>query len=62
MVENAEEALKEASLKTEAEIVDYTVAPVFMSDKKQGSHEWMIEFKKSPKDISFGDFLCSLFK
>jgi hypothetical protein len=52
MVENAEEALKEASLKTEAEVVEYTVAPVFMSDKKQGSHEWMIEFRKAPRDFS----------
>ncbi|MFD1314569.1 GH3 auxin-responsive promoter family protein [Namhaeicola litoreus] len=52
MVENAEEALKEASKKTDAEVVDYTVAPIFMSDNKQGSHEWMIEFRKSPKDFN----------
>jgi hypothetical protein len=31
---------------THAEIVDYTVAPVFMIDREKGAHEWMIEFKR----------------
>jgi hypothetical protein len=35
---------------TQSEIVDYTVAPVFMKDKEKGAHEWMIEFKKAPKN------------
>lgn len=51
IIENAEQALKKASLLTNSEIVDYTVAPVFMEGKEKGSHEWIIEFKTPPKDI-----------
>ncbi|MDY7396491.1 GH3 auxin-responsive promoter family protein [Aureibaculum sp. 2210JD6-5] len=53
IIENAEEALKQACAKTNAIVVDYTVAPIFMDGKKQGSHEWMIEFKKAPKNIDY---------
>ncbi len=51
IIENAEEALKQACLKTDSEILEYTVAPIFMNDGQKGSHEWLIEFKKEPKDI-----------
>lgn len=51
IIENAETALKKVSLVTNCEIVDYTVAPVFMEGKEKGSHEWMIEFKTPPKDF-----------
>jgi hypothetical protein len=37
---------------THAEIVDYTVAPVFMIDREKGAHEWMIEFKGSTFTLS----------
>ncbi|UMB62150.1 GH3 auxin-responsive promoter family protein [Lutibacter sp. A80] len=53
IVENAEEALKQACLKTNAEISEYTAAPVFMDNKKSGRHEWIIEFKKLPEDIDY---------
>ena len=53
IIENAEEALKQACLKTNAEISEYTAAPIFMDDKKGGGHEWMVEFKKHPKNISY---------
>ena len=36
---------------TQAEIVDYTVAPIFMEGKQKGAHEWMIEFKTPPHDL-----------
>ncbi len=52
MIENTDKALAEACKITNAEIVDYTVAPVFMKDKEKGAHEWMIEFKTPPKDLS----------
>ncbi|MEE4000609.1 GH3 auxin-responsive promoter family protein [Tenacibaculum sp. FZY0031] len=53
IIENAEDALKIASDKTNCEIKEYTVGPVFMNGKENGAHEWIIEFKKSPKDITF---------
>ncbi|WP_417800238.1 GH3 auxin-responsive promoter family protein [Tenacibaculum sp.] len=53
IIENAEDALKIASDKTNCEIKEYTVGPVFMNGKENGTHEWIIEFKKSPKDITF---------
>ncbi len=53
IIENAEEALKQVCLKTEAEIMDYTAAPIFMAGKEKGAHEWMIEFRKPPKDVGY---------
>ncbi|MDT0552998.1 GH3 auxin-responsive promoter family protein [Urechidicola vernalis] len=52
IIENAEEALKQASKKTNATISDYTVAPIFMNGKENGSHEWIIEFSKVPKNLN----------
>ena len=51
MVENTDRAIAKACQMTNTEIVDYTVAPIFMKDKEKGAHEWMIEFKKNPKDL-----------
>lgn len=53
IIENAEEALKLACEKTKSEITDYTVGPIFMNGDKKGGHEWIIEFKKSPKSIEY---------
>ena len=52
VVENAESAIKIACEKTNAQIMEYTVAPVYMKDKNIGTHEWLIEFKVTPKSIS----------
>lgn len=52
IIENAEEALRKVTTATQSEIVDYTVAPIFMEGKEKGAHEWMIEFKTPPKDIN----------
>lgn len=51
MVENTDQALTKACAATQAEIVDYTVAPIFMEGKQKGAHEWMIEFKTPPEDL-----------
>ncbi|MDT0649738.1 GH3 auxin-responsive promoter family protein [Autumnicola edwardsiae] len=51
IIENAEEALKKVSLVTNCEIMDYTVAPIFMEGKEKGSHEWIIEFLTPPRDL-----------
>ena len=52
IIENAETALKQASKHTQCEIVDYTAAPIFMEGREKGAHEWIIEFKIPPKDLS----------
>lgn len=51
IIENTEEALKKACKEADCEIVDYTVAPVFMEGKEKGGHEWLIEFRKHPENM-----------
>ncbi len=51
IIENAEQALKKASLLSNCEIIDYTAAPIFMEGKEKGAHEWIIEFKTPPKNF-----------
>lgn len=51
MVENTDQAIAKACEITQTEVIDYTVAPIFMQDKEKGAHEWMIEFKKKPADV-----------
>ena len=53
IIENAEVALKKVCKRTSAEIVDYTAAPVFMEGKEKGAHEWIIEFKTPPENMSY---------
>lgn len=53
IIENAERALKQICEKTDAEIMDYTAAPIFMTDKEKGAHEWIIEFRKPPEDMAY---------
>lgn len=51
MVENTDTALTKTCKEFHCEITDYTVAPIFMSDKQKGAHEWIIEFKNKPDNI-----------
>jgi hypothetical protein len=51
MVHNTDEALKIACAKWNAEVVDYTVAPLYMDDGQKGGHEWWIAFEKSPENL-----------
>lgn len=53
MVENTDMAIAKTCQITESEVIDYTVAPIFMKVKEKGAHEWMIEFKKQPNDMAF---------
>lgn len=58
MVENTEMALTATCKELKCEIIDYTVAPIFMEGTKKGAHEWMIEFKSLPENINtFGEVL-----
>ena len=50
MVENTDIAIAKTCQITQTEIVEYTVAPIFMRDKEKGAHEWIIEFKKNPEN------------
>jgi response regulator of citrate/malate metabolism len=52
MVENTDMAIAKTSSQFNCEVKDYTVAPIFMKGKEKGAHEWMIEFKKHPENIS----------
>ena len=51
MIENTDTALAKTAKEFNVDVVEYTVAPVFMKDKEKGAHEWMIEFKKNPDDL-----------
>jgi len=51
IVENAELAITEACSKTNAQIREFTVAPVYMEGKEQGAHEWLIEFMQYPDEM-----------
>ena len=50
MVENTDQAISKACAITNTQVVDYTVAPIFMEGKEKGAHEWIIEFKENPKN------------
>jgi hypothetical protein len=50
IIENAEDALRMACSETKAEIVDYTVAPIFMNGNSNGGHD-DFGFTKNPQGI-----------
>lgn len=50
MVENTDKALAKTCKELACEVVDYTVAPIFMKNKEKGAHEWIIEFKTLPSN------------
>lgn len=52
MVENTDSALAKACEATGLEVIDYTVAPIFMDGKEKGAHEWIVEFRNPPSDAS----------
>jgi hypothetical protein len=51
MVENTDVAIAKTCEILNCEVIDYTVAPIFMTEKSKGAHEWIIEFKKQPVDL-----------
>ena len=58
IVDNAEQGLAYACEKTGAEVLEYTAAPVFMDQNAKCRHQWLIEFSKSPSDLTlFADLL-----
>lgn len=53
MMANVEKALQIACERTNAQVEDYTVAPVYMKDDKKGTHEWLIEFTTPPESMNY---------
>jgi hypothetical protein len=51
MVENTDKAIAKTCSELNCEVIDYTVAPIFMNGKEKGAHEWVIEFKTYPDNI-----------
>ncbi len=51
IIDNAETALHEACEATGARISDYTAGPVYMGDRSQGSHQWLVEFSREPESL-----------
>lgn len=49
IVDNAERAMSEACRVTDAEVTDYTAAPVYMAFNSKGAHQWVVEFAKEPR-------------
>lgn len=52
MIDNAEKAMRIACEKTDAVITEFTAGPAYISERG-GGHEWLIEFEKSPENISY---------
>ncbi|MGB1079945.1 MAG: GH3 auxin-responsive promoter family protein [Flavobacteriaceae bacterium] len=50
VIENADTALETVCQKHQVQVVDYTAAPIFMDGNEKGGHEWLIEYKKPPKN------------
>lgn len=58
IIDNAERAIKAACEATGAQVLDYTAGPVYMGDRSNGAHEWIIEFSVEPDDLeTFGRVL-----
>jgi len=51
IVNNSDCAIAAACEKTGAIVNDYTAAPIYFSEKGNGSHEWLIQFEKEPCDL-----------
>jgi hypothetical protein len=53
VIDNTDNAIQTACEKTNAQIKDYTVAPVYFSESENGAHEWLIEFEKQPDNLDY---------
>lgn len=51
MIENVETAIEKACSATNSSVKDFTGAPVYMKGDESGTHEWIFEFSKIPKNI-----------
>ena len=51
MVDNAEQAIARTCAQTGASVLNYTAAPVYMTDHSKGRHQWLIEFGELPVPV-----------
>jgi len=51
IADNSDKAISETCSALGLSIKEYTAAPIYMSDKNTGAHEWLIEFDENPKDL-----------
>ncbi|NEN22934.1 GH3 auxin-responsive promoter family protein [Cryomorpha ignava] len=51
IIDNADQAIMRANEICHCTILDFTAAPVYMSDTAQGAHEWLIEFSQAPDNL-----------
>jgi hypothetical protein len=51
VVDNAERAMRAACNETDAEVSEYTAAPIYMHLDRKGAHEWVVEFSREPEEI-----------
>ena len=51
IVDNADKAITIAAQKTNAIVSDYTAAPIYFSEQKNGAHEWLVEFDQAPNSL-----------
>lgn len=52
IIENADRAISIACEQTNSSITEYTAAPIFLTNKTSGGHEWLIEFEKEPESLA----------
>lgn len=53
IIDNTDKAIAIACERANAQIRDYTLAPIYMENKNKGGHEWLIEFTTSPERLDF---------
>lgn len=58
IVDNADQAIAAAAIKTKAVVLDYTAAPIYFSDQRNGAHEWLVEFEQTPDTLD--NFVAAL--
>jgi len=51
IVDNSDHAIAQACARTGSVVNDYTAAPVYFSEGRNGCHEWLIEFDQPPSDL-----------
>jgi hypothetical protein len=58
IVDNADQAIAAAAVKTKSVVLDYTAAPIYFSDQRNGAHEWLVEFEQAPDALE--NFVAAL--
>lgn len=52
IVANTDKALSDTCEKHGVEVIEYTVAPLYLTNTLAGCHEWVIEFKNVPENLA----------